>query len=180
MTMKFNLDGLDRFGKQVANDKSGPMHSMFLQWGKRYLAFVQRRFDSHSKGGGDWPPLKESTKKRRRGKVYSILRDTGTLFNALSIGFPGNLYQRIKDGIRVGFGGPARHTIRIVKNKKTKQKTPIQKGVPPTIKDLAVIHDEGRGRVPKRQILVEPDDAVKKSMQNDLKRALDRIGKSIG
>jgi hypothetical protein len=38
---------------------------MFRKWAVRYSAFVMRRFTEFSHGGGDWPPLKASTKYGR-------------------------------------------------------------------------------------------------------------------
>ncbi|HNX27525.1 MAG TPA: hypothetical protein PKK48_08985 [Phycisphaerae bacterium] len=187
MSIRFNLHGLDKLCKGL-ND-SVPLKDMFKQWGSRYLGFSKRRFKEYSRGGGDWPPLKRSTKlartnakrkkpahgrrKRRTpeqiaaalSRKFSILNDTSTLLNALTIGFPGNLFEYISDGIRVGFGGPARHLD---------AKHPV-KGVPPTIRDLAIFHDQGKGRLPQRQILVEPDDSTIRGMQSDVNRCIDRI-----
>lgn len=67
------------------------------KWGVRYRSFIQERFDTYSKGGGDWPPLKASTVKARRSGKKSkkkkpkatILRDTSTLFTALQPQFAG-------------------------------------------------------------------------------------------
>ena len=158
-----------------------PMRWVFRQWGARYLTFARQRFVRYSRGGGDWKPLAPSTLKQRRGakrrrtrsrrahtktttrgsaRRVAILRDTSTLLNALTIGAPGNLYKLIRKGIRVGFGGPSRHP----KGKMT-------------IRDIAVAHDEGQGRLPKRQILVEPDQRTVTGMLSDLRRGVQRLGK---
>lgn len=146
---------------------SGPFGAMFKQWGARYLAEQRRRYNKNSRGGGDWPPLAESTKRRRkkarrgygrRPRQHSILRDTGTLFRALTIGAAGNLFKRIRSGVRVGFGGPKRHPNGDV-----------------TIADLAEIHDRGKGRVPQRYLLYPPSQRLQAAMRRDTKRALRKI-----
>lgn len=169
MRMFFDMRGLDEVIKALRR-RDPIVRSMFTQWGARYLGFIRRRFVRHSRGGGDWKPLAESTKRARRGpkrrlkkgrkkgaktttrgsgRKFAILRDTSTLFGALTIGAPGNLFEPIDDGIRVGFGGPSRHS-----------------GGKATIRDIAIAHDEGTKTVPARPILVEPD----KTTTNALKR----------
>jgi len=163
---RFHLRGLLRFTAKLRGD-SPEMQAVFRQWGSRYLAFVRRRFAANSRGGGDWKPLARSTVKARRGgrkgrkRRVAILRDTGTLFNALTVGMPGNLYRLIRHGIRVGFSGATRH--------------PKGKA---TIRDIAHFHDTGAGRLPKREILVPPDDPTKEAMKQDLRRAVNRVGKA--
>ena len=174
--VKINISGLNRFFKGIEHTQSGPMDSMFKQWGARYLGFARKRFIVNSRGGGDWKGLAESTKKRRRGgkttrrkgkrrktsisRGHAILRDTGTLLGALSIGAPGNMFDRIPSGIRVGFGGPTRHP-----------------GGGATIKDIAVFHDEGGGHLPQRQIIIDPDATTANGMAKDAKRAIAKIGR---
>jgi hypothetical protein len=181
----FDLRKFDKFRKQInraCNSSGGSqLDGVFKQWGVRYLAWTKRLFLKNSAGGGDWPALKASTiasrragrtrKHRERGRGYrkrgptgkvSILRDTGTLFKALTIGAAGNLFKFIKGGVRVGFGGPAKH--------------PEGKA---TIRDIAVFHDQGKGNLQKRQILHKPDDAFKRAMLKDLKRGIERIGKNL-
>ena len=83
--------------------------------------------------------------------------DTGTLYNALTIGNPGNWLEDVKNGVKFGFGGPSRHPSGSA-----------------TIADIAKFHDTGDG-VPKRQIIVEPDSATVAAMVEDFKRAMKRI-----
>jgi hypothetical protein len=137
----------------------------YKQWGARYRGFAQRRFARFSRGGGDWEQLKPSTlARRRKGKgkrVVAILRDTSTMFAALApafIGAAGALEQMLRDGIRVGFGGPGRH----------------ESGGTATIADIASFHQAGNtsGGLPKREIIVEPDTPTRKLMASDMRRAL--------
>ena len=123
---------------QAMERDSGPFRRMYKQWAAMYSTEMRRRF--MRQGDGEWPPLKQSTKKARRrgGGSAKILRDTGSLFKALSIGGPGNHTKPIKNGIRFGFGGSTHSG-----------------GV--TFKRLAMIHQLGKGNVPRREILVHPD-----------------------
>lgn len=116
---------------------------------------MNERFVTYSRGGGDWKPLK---RKRRRGKRNraALLRDTGTLFAALSTQFsgaPGQLQENLKNGMRVGFGGPARHPGGVI-----------------TVAELAAVHNFGLGRMPERKIIVDPSKKVLNQMANDVKR----------
>ncbi len=56
----------DQIDAQFNHRAEGPITVAFKQWAVRYRAYTQERFDKFSKGGGDWAPLKESTKRRRR------------------------------------------------------------------------------------------------------------------
>jgi len=157
------LSGLERFRHEVSKPQ-GPIRDALRQWGHRYRTFVQRRFVKYSRGGGDWPPLKY---KRRRGSRAraAILRDTGTLFRALDPVWrsnPGAIQQDLPFGIRVGYGGPHRHP---------------KAGI--SIADLAAIHDQGLGRMPKRQIIVQPDNRTRAQMVSDMQRALKKLADGV-
>ena len=183
--VKVNIEGLKRFAKDVERGlKTGakPIGDAFRQWAVRYRSAMQERFDAFSKGGGDWAPLKPATIAARRhgkggkykrgkkalgaaiatgGGQVSILRDTGVLFNTLSpefIGAPGQHQKTIPYGIEVGFGGSAKHP---------------KGGV--TIADIASYHQEGKGPLPKREILVDPPPRVVEKMADDMERALLRL-----
>jgi len=181
ISIRLDTRPLRAYGRLVRRATPGtPFDDMFRQWGVRYLAFTRRRFNRLSRsGGGGWPPLAASTIRSRRGptrrkarkgsatkttargsaKNVSILRDTGTLFNALTIGMPGNLYRRFSGGIDVGFGGPSRH----------------KKGNA-TIRDIAEFHQKGAGNLPRREILVQPDGATVRGMLSDMRRAAKALG----
>lgn len=73
-TVTIDLSKLVAFRKQVDDQlnhrQEGGITKAFKQWGVIYRSFVKERFDIFSKGGGDWPPLKDTTKQARRvGKV---------------------------------------------------------------------------------------------------------------
>jgi len=177
----FDFSGMRRFSKLLdagLTGQSGPIDDMFKQWGKLYLVFTRRRFVRKARGGGGWAPLAASTiasrrggKRRRtrssrarnrtttRGSATKpmTLRDTGVLLNSLTVGQRGNLFRRMRYGIRVGFAGGVSH----------------EGGI--SIQELATIHDEGVGDMPKREILVVPDSTTLKSMRLAVVRAVQRI-----
>lgn len=171
--VRVNLKPLERFADAVHRglaSTTGPILKALKQWAARYRGFSRERFDRFSKGGGTWPPLKPSTKRGRRkgkrgtgGRTFSILRDTGTLFGALDVVFthqPGALEETIPFGIRAGFGGPARH--------------PKGKA---TIADIAEFHQEGKGVVPEREIIVDPNQRTIDAMARDMLRAVEQLRK---
>ena len=175
-TVKLDMRPLKRFAAEVRRDLrtngSGPVRQMLRQWGRRYLGFTKKRFLKPSRGGGDWKALAPSTirgrrkprgttarsKTRRTGGKAAILRDTGTLVAALSVGGRGNMFKDIANGIRVGFQGGVKH--------------PSGKA---TIAEIAVFHNVGGGKVPQRAILVEPDRATIRAMEQDGVRAVRKL-----
>ena len=185
MTTRMDLRGFDKFRRKVKQGLrrggTGPIDNMLKAWGVRYLTFTRRRYSKFSRGGGDWKSLAESTKKARRGgkrrktrsarartkttsrgtgKKFAILRDTGILLRALTIGASGNLFKRISDGIQVGFGGPAKHP-----------------GGKATIADIAAFHNTGGGNLPKREILVKPDARTIRAMKASAVKYVGKVGR---
>ena len=186
---KINIARLKRYRNAVNKAGSGPLAPVFIQWGQKYLTWTRVRFKANSSGGGEWPALKSvsyrratgssllrtKTGKRRsasgRSKVkakykeasrhVSILYDTGTLFKALTIKMPGNLFRIISNGIKVGFGGRATY-----------------KGNDTRIKDIAIKHQNGDKRInlPQRKIIHFPDAVMVKRMEEDLKKGLRKLG----
>jgi len=160
---------IKRAGSAASN---APMGMMFIQWGARYMTFVRRNFMRSSRGGGGWAPLKRATARRRKGarksrkgkkRRHAILINTRTLFNAISLGMPGNLRQRIRKpgGIRVGFSNDRHNNDKI------------------TIRKLAIIHDSGLGNNPQRIILAAPDNKTTNGMMSDAARATQALMKSL-
>lgn len=92
----------------------------------------------------------------------AILRDTGTLLNALSPGSPGSQERRIDGGIRVGYGGPTKHP----------------KGRA-TIFDIARFHQTGAGHLPRRPTTVEPDQRTIDGMKRDMLGAINALGRRV-
>ena len=207
--VKVNLSGITAFKAALGNSFSpggvGPLNDwLYTQVPARYSEFSRRRFDRLSKsgGGGEWPPLKESTilsrrvassgrnirghriadrrqritqlqRQRRKAKTAekvkaisgkirtltsgagtSILRDTGTLMNALSIGHSGNRIDKRIQAVAFGFRG-AKHP-----------------GGKVTVKDIATFHQTGAGPLPVRAILVQPDEPTRRGMLADGTRAM--------
>ncbi len=167
--VKIDLRGLHKYRDTIARDLagggSGAVRKAFRQMAMVYRSFLQQRFDRASKGGGDWPALAPSTQARRRkarkghkgGRSFSILRDTGLLFGVLTpvfAGAPGAVEEMRTNGVLVGFGGPGAYPDGHA-----------------TIADIASFHDAGGGRLPKREIVVEPDDATLGRMSGLLQSA---------
>jgi len=151
---------------QFAGTRTGAIRDGFRLWGRVYRSFAQRRFSIFSGGGGNWASLADSTKRGRRGprkghkgkRKFGILYDTGLLFGALSpssLEVPGRLQQDIPRGIRVGYGGPHRHS-----------------GGSATIADIAVFHQSGNSNLPKREIITSPDIVTIRRMNGIIVRAL--------
>lgn len=153
ITIKYPEDYInDILGLVDKNDFS----EVYEAWATVYRAEMMERFSKFSRGGGDWPPLAASTiARRRKGKSgkprkTSILINTGTLYNTLqpTFGMPGQIQEVLDKGVRVGIGGMDMH--------------PSGGGL--TIGQIASYHQEGGGRLPKREILVEPSEETKEVM----------------
>ncbi len=151
-----NVKSLKRFSSDIKDSTKG-VGKALRQWGVRYRAWTQERFDKFSKGGGNWKKLKR--KRRRGGDKTSVLRDLGALFTALTPNFiraPGQFEQQGKLSIIVGYGGPSRHPRGNA-----------------TIADIASFHQLGKGNLPVREIIVDPDTSLQKDMAKDMERGLD-------
>lgn len=161
-TVDVDLRGLKRYQSAIASgSSSGPIRIMTRQWAARFRGFIQQRFVKFSRGGGDWAPLKH---KRRRGKkaAAAILRDTGLMFASLDPVFQGAPGAHLKDisfGVETGYGGPGKHPNGTA-----------------TIADIARFHQEGKGRLPKRKIIVPPNTRTVELMVRDAERALLKMG----
>lgn len=175
----FDTGKVRRFKNAVRAGGRGPLRPVFKQWGIRYLAWTRRLFYIKSRGGTaegvKWADLaprtlrKRSRRSRRvrgaRGKMrYAILVDKiGTIPKAMAPYASGNLFKYIPYGVRVGFGGPAKHPEQVV-----------------TIADIAKAHNVGKGEhLPRRQILHVPNRTLIVSMRNDLRRGIERIGNRV-
>lgn len=129
--------------------KEGSVKEVQNSWADLYRAFIVKRFTLFSLGGGNWPPIKNSTAKRKGHR--RILIDTRFLRLKLSA---------IIDVIRVtsrsmvfGFRSSIHHPTANM-----------------PLVDLAEIHHQGLGNNPERKILVELDDETAKNMKLDAKK----------
>jgi hypothetical protein len=161
LAIKVSLSGLKKYGEAVSQMAKGGGTSPIVQeclekWEARWRAYIQARWVKYSKGGGDWPPLK---KGYRPGG--SILRDTSTMFNAMSpfMDAPGKFSKQSGFSVTVGFGGPEPH--------------PRAKNL--TISQLAEIHQRGLGNVPVREMVVPPDEKTQLGMKKDAEVALKKL-----
>jgi hypothetical protein len=151
ISFKFDIGPWNKFADKLAKE---PMDvTCRKQVAFRYLAFCKERFTKQ--GNGSWPPLAESTIAKRRQNSDVPLRDTGLLLNALDMGAKGNFVGPIEGGVRVGFA-----------------ETPHSNGK--SFRDIAAIHDSGQG-VPKRAILVEPDEKTSQDILSYLKKRVERL-----
>jgi hypothetical protein len=78
-------------------------------------------------------------------------------------GVLGQFQEGIPFGVRVGYGGPARHPKAEM-----------------TVADLARFHQTGGGHLPARQIIVPPDDRTIQLMAGDMERAIGKLAKDEG
>lgn len=170
-SIKIDLSELKKYQRHIDQDlRAGgqisggsPIANALRQWAVRYRAWIQERFLKYSRGGGDWKPIKKATARRKKSTL--ILQDTRTLFNALSPEFtnkPGAISDTIPFGVRVGFGGPGKYTKK-------------GGGVGASIADVAHFHQVGAGLLPKREIIVKPDEQLLQQMAGDMERALIRM-----
>ncbi len=128
--------------------------------GRRKSAAEQRRTKRVKTRTGR---LRRKTRRRTptAQRTFAILKNIGILFNALSIGSPGNLFRVVDFGIHVGFSAQGKH--------------PDGKA---TIAEIATYHQEGgrgKSKLPQRKILVEPRTSVKRQMSKALDKAIIRI-----
>lgn len=157
-SFRFNvgLKGLERFNDTINQDLrgsgNGPIRKALRQWGYVYRQYLRLRYLRYARGGGNWPPLKPATIRRRRGRgnKVSILIDSGTMIGAFQPAFagkPGQLQEDVPFGVRVGVGGGEHPHAHI------------------SIRELIRIHHFGLGNVPAREIVVPPDDDTTKTMK---------------
>lgn len=172
--VRLDLTGLTGLMRSQ-NSRHPAFRAMLKQILKYYERFTRRRFQKASNGDGTWVPLSPATiRSRRKGKRFTknvgsrnarkkgaakILRDTSTLFRALSLGSQGNFSRIKRTSVQYGFA---------------KLRHPHSKKRGKTIRDIAVIHDEGRG-VPKRTILEVPDRRTKILMLKAVRRGERKI-----
>ena len=151
--------------KGVTSQRSPEMISFKKGAAQSYRAFLFERFNKFSRGGGSWKKTKRwKENKPRRGRKFKtaggglrfhlILRDTHTLYRSLTpkfSGLPGQ-YQELKGNrIVVGIKGGKHPKAKI------------------TVGRLAEIHNAGEGRMPKRQIFVQPTKQIQDNWKKQIK-----------
>jgi hypothetical protein len=166
--------GLSRFSKTV-KDRGPHVDRIMKRWSVITRSFLRRRFVEQSKGGSDWPPLAESTIRRRRrpkgkgsaaGSNVAVLRDTGILLAALSPQLsPGGIEDRDSGTftLRVGYGGDAPHPRADM-----------------AISSLAKIHHDGGKHLPRRPVVVPPDQATVRKLTEDANKVIREELKNAG
>jgi hypothetical protein len=146
---------LERVLKADLRQKSnGPIRKAMRDWVIMYNRFLRRRFLRFSRGGGSWRPLAPSTKRRKRRKK-AILRETDTLLNKLFVSFGQSQISHRSGGITVSYGRSGGHPDSSL-----------------SVGQLTKVHQEGRGIVPRRPIIVPPSKALKLRMNLRMQRAL--------
>jgi len=170
--LRWDMSGFKKLFRRL--DNSPQKDKAWTQIGAVYMAFLRRRFNRLSRGGGgsEWSPLAQSTKRARfrklsKAKQKKTTVDTGrystsVLFNALGLGNSGSMNVLVRDGIRVGFNSYDVHTA--------------NDGM--TIRKLAMIHDQGKGHNPERPIIVEPDQNTGNRMKRILTAAFEDMGRA--
>lgn len=158
---------LAKMAKVVSGADDDAIQRIFERWQRVYAAFIRRRFVNASRGDGTWPPLSPRTiasrrkgrgKRAKPGAKPAILRDTGLLFSQLHPTF---------DSIRIrGSGGGLKFTAGV--NFGAEGSYPDGTRVV----DVMSFHQAGKGRLPKREILVTPDKETHAKMMSIAKPIL--------
>lgn len=142
--IKIDVEGLKRLRKAIASNPAIG-RAIADAWSTIYRGFTRSRFYKFSRGGGDWPGLKASTLRSRRGSGVgaAILRDTNAMFASLQPELGGSGLMQSTPLPGLGF--------RAVLSSGTTYKSGT------TLSDVASFHHHGAGRLPVRRILVAPD-----------------------
>ena len=150
------LAGLKRYQRLMIKDLengTGEFKTAFSNMARGYRRFLRVRYRRFSAGGGNWRPNKKGT---------PILRDTDTIYNALTpkfLGLPGQYERHIKGGVEIGIKG-GKHPKAVV-----------------SVGQLSAYHQSGVGRNPRRIIIVNPPPLVKKELKLELVKAEQRVNK---
>lgn len=172
LDFEVDMDALLVYYDSMANPTSPHHQGLMIMWSVRYRTAMIRRWNQYAGGGGDWPPLRPATIRRRRNKKKGSIRilvDTGILRDALTPvatlhkGKPGAYTKLIPGGVRVGFGGPDRHR---------------EAGA--SIARMAYWHHMGSGNLPERKLMVSPDKELQDKMRGDVERVFARIKRDEG
>lgn len=125
----------------------------------RYLTYLRNRYISLSSGSGEWPPLAESTIKRKKRRIQqgygtanpeSILRETDTMLDTLGIRTRGKY-------VYVGY----------VREK------PHPRG--PSVNQLVNIHANGGVYLPSRNAMASPNNSTRIRMVEDIRDQYNKV-----
>jgi len=175
ITVNVNLYKLRKFRHALEADlrlsSNGPVRKALDEWGSLIALFLLNRYERFSRGQGNWKALKPITLagKVRRGLLLLILRATDTLYDYFNPTFsrkPGELSETIPFGVRVGFG---KNMERLHPDSKNK-----------TIREIAMFHQEGGGRLPQRKIIAPPDQDTINKMRAVMQKALEQSARDAG
>lgn len=152
-----NLAGLKKFTSGLESDPI--MVAASVKWGDQYNRFMIARFRRYSAGGGNWAPLKQETIRQKSANRSRILIEEGDMLSGIKataspVAKPRSL------AVRAGITSTGYHT-----------------GAGVSIRELVSIHHFGRGRVPRRQIVVVPPQRVVNAMVNVAAKALRKLSR---
>ena len=203
LKIKANLSPrLPMIRKAIKAGFSGEVNAIqdaFKQWALRYRSAMQLRFNTNSRGGGEWPPLKAATIKARQRMPITRLRRAFAAGDIDETTFNKRLKSarsRVKRSMQTGgavsilrdtgllfntlspafqnLPGQVEHLI--PKGIEVGIGGPASHGVgPATIGDIATYHHTGAGNLPERTILVQPPAQTIVGMRDDLERAIMKI-----
>lgn len=197
-----NFTALEKFAADVSdaieNGASGsPVSDAIIGWGELARAFWLVRFDTFSKGGGTWAPLKAATirakqqsatksgrkpRRKGRGKVIQIVRGGVASLQLVAAGTASILVDKgiLKGALSVATVAPGALQERIPGGLRVGYgggaAHPSGRG---TIAAIAQFHQEGGAHLPQRAIIVEPPQAVQDDMGRLLSDALDRQWREV-
>ena len=153
-----NLRSLKRFERNISSGTH--VKNALEEWGKIYNEFMVRRYEKFAAGGGNWRRLKTETVKRKKQNKYKVLIEFGDLLRKLKA--QAAIRKTASLSVSAGVTRGAMHRSGL------------------NVADLVTIHQLGRGRVPARQIVVQPDAATKKKLVDIMDRAIERERRASG
>jgi len=148
-----NLENHGKLRALLDGAESADSQEMLDYWARTYKSFTLLRFDIFAGGGGNWRKVTRET-ARRKGNTR-ILEDSREMRLELAEGI--GVVDRDELSVTMGFTSEARHSNANL-----------------NISELATIHDRGEG-VPKRRILVLPNDAVMRTLRGGTAKRMTRI-----
>lgn len=157
--IKINSSNWKTYVKRIASSSSYT-RELLNAWAKIYLAFLQRRFRTNARGGGEWKAIEDATKKRKGSN--QILIEIGKLFRALQLGAAGNdvLISPATLSVLIGYSD-ANHSGSL------------------SFRQLGTFHQEGQGNNPVREIFIPPDQKTMKQMVRAAQIAFDRATRGL-